>query len=601
MRSFLLPLTAFGMAVAPISPARATDGPRIVAFGDSLTAPRGNIEVYPGILATDLSHDGKDVTVINAGVGGHTTAQATSRFERDVLQADPDLVVILFGINDAAVDVWKNPPAAEPRVSLADYRANLGSWVKTLREAGIPVVLMTPNPLRWTDGLRKLYGKPPYRPDDPDGMNVLLHDYAAAVREIAREHETGLVDIHALATAYESKGPAKNRPFSRDGMHPESEGHRLIAAALIEELGRLDPRYQRKPGTLWTPSGEVNEVHPRATDITHDAPGPAVLGPALVKLDDGAVMSVFSTPTSYGGKPGECYIAGRTTRDGGKTWEPVRELTRLPQGRAAHPTVHRTRDGAIHLFFLGYIKFQWDKDHLNPTPECRSDLWTSRSNDGGLTWSEPRMIYQGYTGSTNGAAETRDGRLVVPFSHYVSGPGRLVSCTVGSSDGGETWELSNPLDIGGAGDHDGALEPCIIELKDGRLWMLIRTTRGVFWESDSSDGGRTWTGARPGTIDSATAPAHLARLADGRLAMAWNRASGGRSRLHLALSDDEGKTWTPSLVAVRGSTTYPFLLEAKPGELWVGYMDAHAGWGTTPRARHFKIAGQAILDAAAKP
>lgn len=596
MKHTLTLLTA--LLLAPLaSPARAHT---LLAFGDSVTAPRGKTEICSGILAADLSFDGKGIEVVNAGVGGNTTAMALKRFDADVLQKHPDTVVLMFGINDSAVDVWKKPPATQPRVALDAYKTNLASMVKSLKERGTRVVLMTPNPLKWTDTLRKLYAQPPYLPDDPDGMNVLLRDYAQAVRDLAKQESVGLVDVYSVFKAYEATPAAKYRPLSRDGMHPDSEGQQLIATALIKELSALDARYARKPGTVWTPSGEVNEVHPLATDITHDAPGPAVLGPALVRLGDGTVMSVFSTPTSYGGKPGECFIAGRITRDGGTTWEPVRELTRLPKGRAAHPTAHRSRDGTLHLFFLGYVKFEWDKEHINPTERCRSDLWTSRSADDGKTWSEPQMIFQGYTGSTNGAEETHDGRLVVPFSHYVSGPGRLVAKTVSSADGGRTWEPSNALDIGGAGDHEGALEPCVIQLKDGRLWMLIRTTRKVFWESFSTDGGRTWSAAKAGTIDSTSAPAHVIRLTDGRLAMAWNRAEGGRRLLHLALSGDDGKTWTPSFIAVRGSTTYPFVLEAKPGELWVGYMDSHAGWGTSPRARHFKIEEKLLLEAAAK-
>lgn len=572
----------------------------IVTFGDSVTGPRGSTVVYAQLLASDLAFDGQPVEVINSGIGGNTTTMALKRFDADVLQKHPDTVVIMFGINDAAVDVWKNPPATEPRVSLADYRTNLTTMVQRLKEGGTRVFLMTPNPLTWTDNLRPLYGKPPYDLDSPEGLNVLLKDYAQAVRDVAKTESVGLVDPFTLFHEYAAKPGAKSRKLSLDGMHPDSNGQQIIADALIETLALLDHRYTRRPGTKWTPSGDVNEVHPLATDITHDTPGPAVLGPALVKLGDGSVMSVFSAPTSYAGKPGECFIAGRTTRDGGKTWEPVRKLTHLPEGRASHPTVHRTRDGTIHLFFLGYIKFQWDPAHVDPTPECRSDLWTSRSLDDGKTWSEPQRIFQGYTGATNGAEEAPDGRIVVPFSHYVAGPGRLVARTVGSSDGGQTWELTNRLDIGGAGDHDGALEPCVIQLKDGRLWMLIRTTRNVFWQSYSTDSGRTWSEAQPSTIDSTSAPAHVIRLADGRLAMAWNRRDGARRLLHLALSNDDGQSWTPSFIAVRGSTTYPFILEAKPGELWVGYMDAHEGWGTSPRARHFKIAEQVLLDAATK-
>jgi lysophospholipase L1-like esterase len=592
-----LALGAFFLALLSCHAALSASA-TIVAFGDSTTAPRGRTEVYATLLANELSFEGGDVRVINAGVGGNTTAQAKTRFEKDVLEHKPDVVIIQFGINDSAVDVWKSPPATGPRVALADYRKNLTGMVQTLKERGTRVVLMTPNALYWTPTLLKLYSGPPYFPEDADGMNVVLRDYAEAVRGIARDEGVGLLDIFEAFKKSDQLPGRKPGWLCGDGMHPDDDGHRLVANLLIEHLSAADPRFARKPHTVWTPSGDVNQINPHATEITHDTPAPAVLGPALVKLPDGAVMSVYSTPTSYAGKAGECYIAGRITRDGGKTWEPERELTRLPQGRAAHPTVHRTRDGTIHLFFLGYKQHAWDKQTGNPTAETRSDLWTVRSRNAGQTWTTPQMIFEGYTGSTNGAEESHDGHLIVPFSHYVANPGRLVSRTVVSSDGGQTWKLSNALDIGGAGDHEGALEPCVIELKDKRLWMLIRTSRKFLWESFSTDGGLTWSDAKPTQIDSSHSPGHVIRLSDGRLALAWNPAQAQRRQLHLAVSDDDGRTWSPSLIAVRGSATYPYVLEAKPGELWVGYMDCHNGWGTTPRARHLKIAVQVIIDQA---
>lgn len=587
--SILLCLTAAHAISAP---------PTIVAFGDSTTAPRGSTEVYATLLSNELSYDGGDVKVINSGIGGNTTTMAKARFEKDVLAHHPGLVILQFGINDSAVDVWKKPPATSPRVSLDDYRKNLREMVQTLKQRGARVILMTPNPISWTDPLRKLYNTAPYVLDDPDGMNVNLRDYAEAVRQLAKEESVGLIDIYTEFKKADQDPKHKPGWLGKDGMHPDDPGHRLVAQLLIDHLTTTDKHFTRKPHTVWTPSGDVNEVNPRAIEITHDAAGPAVLGPSLIKLSDGAVMSVYSTPTSYAGKPGQCYIAGRITRDGGKTWEPEHELTRLPEGRASHPTSRRTRDGTLHLFFLGYKQHAWDKKTGNPTADTRSDLWTVRSHDDGKTWTAPQMIFEGYTGSTNGAEETHDGRLVVPFSHYVAQPGRLVSRAVVSADGGKTWKLSNALDIGGAGDHEGALEPCVVELKDKRLWMIIRTSRKVFWESFSSDGGLTWSEAQATTINSSHSPAHVIRLTDGRLAMAWNPAEHQRRQLHLSLSSDEGRTWSPSFTAVRGSTTYPYVLEAKPGELWVGYMDAHGGWGTNPRARHFKVAEQVILDQA---
>lgn len=568
----------------------------IVTFGASVTAPRGSTTVYSDLLANDLSHDGKDVKVINAGVGGHNTKMAKARFEEDVLKANPDVVVIMFGINDAAVDVWKDPPADKPRVSLTDYHKNLTEMVQALKEQGARVVLMTPNPLYWSATTLKLYSKPPYRPDDVDGFNVVLRDYNAAVREIAQTEDVGLVDVFAAFEAYDADPKHKHGSLNSDGMHPGDVGHRIIADLLIEHLTEADKKFARKPFTVWHRSGDVVEMHPRSTNITHDTQHPAVLGPALIQLSDGAVMSIYSTPTSYGGKPGECYIAARTTRDGGKTWEPERELTRLPEGRSAHPTAFRADDGKLHVFFLGYKQHAWDRETENPTENTRSDLWTVRSVDDGKTWTKPQMIFKGYTGSTNGAAETSGGNLVVPFSHYVANPGRLVSRTVVSADGGKTWTPGNKIDIGGAGDHAGAVEPCVIELQDKRLWMVIRTARKFFWESFSADGGLTWSEAEPTEIRSSHSPGHVIRMSDGQLALAWNPDS--RRELCLAFSKDEGRTWTDSVVVARGSVTYPFLLENQPGELWVGFIDPHNGWGTTPKARHLKIAVEDVRAAA---
>jgi len=561
----------------------------IVAFGDSTTAPRGGLTVYATLLQEQLQAKDRPLNVINAGVGGNTTAMARARFEKDVLARQPDVVVIQFGINDAAVDVWKKPPATQSRMPLAAFEKNLREFCATLKGRGARVVLMTPNPLRWTPKLKELYGKPPYKVDDADGFNVVLRDYAGAVRRLAREEKVGLVDVFAAFMAQPSPDA-----LLLDGMHPNERGHRIVADLLAERLVTDVPQLAKKPFVRWNESGPDVLLNPRCADITHDTPHATVLGPALAKLDGGAVMSVYSAPNSYGSPPGTTYIAYRITRDGGKTWEAEQEITRHADCQASHATVLRTRDGVIHVCYLGFKKHEW-KDG-NPTPNEKSDVWQIQSADGGKTWTNRQMIFRGYSGATNGACESRDGHIVVPYSHYVSNPGRLNARTSVSSDGGKTWRLSTAIDIGGAGDHEGALEPAVIELKDGRLWMLIRTSRGQFWESFSTDGGLTWSAATPTGIESAHAPGHLARLADGRLALVWNPKRTGRRELHVTLSADDGRTWGPSLVVAKGSqVTYPFVMEYRPGELWIGIMDVHGGWGKAPRARHVKLAEQAIL------
>ncbi|MBZ4191387.1 sialidase family protein [Niabella beijingensis] len=47
--------------------------------------------------------------------------------------------------------------------------------------------------------------------------------------------------------------------------------------------------------------------------------------------------------------------------------------------------------------------------------------------------------------------------------------------TYTSFNDGKDWVRSNIIDLGGKGDHSGVTESCIVQLKDGRLWQLIRT------------------------------------------------------------------------------------------------------------------------------
>jgi lysophospholipase L1-like esterase len=207
----------------------------IVAFGDSTTAPRDEdgVVVYETLLAQALAAKRIPVKVINAGKPSNTTSDARARFEKDVFVHNPDLVIIQFGINDAAVDVWKNPPATQPRVSRSQYEANLRYMVKTLTERGAHVVLMTPNACRWTETTRKYYAKPPYRANDPDGFNIVLSDYAGIVRRVARQEGVPVVDVFAAFQAYGKVAGQSVDGLLVDGMHPNSKGHKLIANLLL--------------------------------------------------------------------------------------------------------------------------------------------------------------------------------------------------------------------------------------------------------------------------------------------------------------------------------------------------------------------------------
>jgi lysophospholipase L1-like esterase len=207
----------------------------IVAFGDSITASRDvagtALTVYADILRTELPNHGITGTVQNKGVGGNTTADARQRFQADVLDPNPDLVIMMFGMNDSAIDVWNDPPAAQPRVSPADFAGNLTAMVRILKDRGVQAILVSPNPRRWHAETLPLYGKPPYDPKDPNGFNLLHDEYAREVCRVAREQEAGLIDAYGLFRKY-----GRFEALLLDGVHLNDAGQRLVAEALIKVI-----------------------------------------------------------------------------------------------------------------------------------------------------------------------------------------------------------------------------------------------------------------------------------------------------------------------------------------------------------------------------
>ncbi len=73
-----------------------SDKPTVVCFGDSITK-RG----YPAMLGESLG-----VKAINAGVAGHTSAEGLRRMKKDVIDKNPDVVVIFFGSSILLETAW---------------------------------------------------------------------------------------------------------------------------------------------------------------------------------------------------------------------------------------------------------------------------------------------------------------------------------------------------------------------------------------------------------------------------------------------------------------------------------------------------------------
>ena len=317
-------------------------------------------------------------------------------------------------------------------------------------------------------------------------------------------------------------------------------------------------------------------LHPKCRPLVT-----SLLGP-FVKLGDGSILAVDESQVQL-------------SKDEGKTWS-ARPLFARPEKYQCRGerALLRTRDGTLILAFMNAKEqvFRWDQSKGGPQPECRLPVYVTRSTDEGETWLEPKLLQDGYCGALRTIIQLRSGRVVLGCQQAVADPGRHVCFSYASDDEGKTWRQSNVIDLGkygGYGDHGGGIEPTLAELRDGRLWMLIRTYRGCFTETYSEDGGLTWNQTRPSKIEASGAPGQLRRLQSGRLVLFWNRfidkekRSGRREQLSMAFSEDDGLTWTEPVVVAydpmregdkepQHRLSYPHVYEHVPGELWVTTM-----------------------------
>ncbi len=315
-------------------------------------------------------------------------------------------------------------------------------------------------------------------------------------------------------------------------------------------------------------------IHPVCQPLEVTKPGPFVL------MADGSLATIDDRGF---------YLS----RDRGKTWtEPVFVCRGLNPAEPASYYLLRTKNNVLILVYLNFEgkKFSWDVEKNEPG-DCRLEVWSVRSLDGGRTWVDHQRILEGYNPNFFGLIQTSSGRIVVPLQHLVSDPGRLVVCSFYSDDDGKSWRRSNWIDLGGHGHHDGAFEPTVAELPDGRLLMLIRTGLDRFWQAISDD-GKYWRTIQPSSIDASSSPGYLLRLRSGRLVLVWNRlnpegrlwpktrptpfhselpASWHREELSISFSDD-GFHWSEPVVIAKqpgGQLSYPYVFEPEPGVIWV--------------------------------
>jgi lysophospholipase L1-like esterase len=185
----------------------------VVFLGDSIT----------DMWALDAFFRSPYGMVINRGIGGDRTEFARRRFDADVLQLQPRLLVMMIGINNCwDMNEWdptRRRTAAEVETQVVEDTA---AMLAMARAARLPVALCSILP---TD-----------MPFDRIAAerNACVQRMNVRLRELAAQHDAPYVDYHSKLVAPD--GLTLRDGLADDGLHPHTIGYRIMAETLVTAL-----------------------------------------------------------------------------------------------------------------------------------------------------------------------------------------------------------------------------------------------------------------------------------------------------------------------------------------------------------------------------
>lgn len=201
-------------------------GQQIIAIGDSITQAGGYLKDVELVLAARYP-ELKLPPIKNVGISGQKAEDLVKRFHKDVVARKPAVVTISIGIND----VWHRAGEPHQPQVLADYWMNVAKMVDMAESAGIKVILLTPT----------VIGE-----DPAESANKRLRIYIEAEKQIARERNCTLVDLHRMFMTAVSKRPSdiedKAHWLTSDGVHMKPLGDALMALGMLRALGVPDDK-----------------------------------------------------------------------------------------------------------------------------------------------------------------------------------------------------------------------------------------------------------------------------------------------------------------------------------------------------------------------
>ena len=185
---------------------------RIIAIGDSLTqgwmVRKGYLDFFGEMLKANYPQC--NVTIFNRGIPGDTAQGGLFRLREDVLDCDPDLVFIQFALNDAFTGV---PPA--------QFKNTVRTMVDHIRaDTDAEILLVTSVPIMHQE------------------EDFMAENFYSRLIELSSEENLPIALVHLYWKKKMAEGTDIRSLVQMDMVHPNVEGYRLMAEAIMAEFVR---------------------------------------------------------------------------------------------------------------------------------------------------------------------------------------------------------------------------------------------------------------------------------------------------------------------------------------------------------------------------
>ena len=301
--------------------------------------------------------------------------------------------------------------------------------------------------------------------------------------------------------------------------------------------------------------------------IYSEASFPSAHASSIVETRPGTLVAAWFGGTQEGSDDVEIWSSRKQP---GKPWSKLMRLTDTPDIPVWNPVLFQ--DGTRTWLFY----------KIGPSP--REWIGAYRiSEDGGETWGEVTYLPAGLLGPIRAKPiQLSDGSWLAGSSveaGYRSdtpadAPYRSWTCWVErSSDRGKSWIRYGPIVL--PGQPYGIIQPTLWQTSTAEVRMLTRSSErvGRVVASASKDGGRTWSPAQLTALPNPNAGIDVVKLRDGRLVLVYNHIPRGRDAIHVAVSRDDGDSWSKPYVLEegQGEFSYPAVIQSADGLIHVTY------------------------------